>query len=52
MHEKGENEGFRAHTNKLELGMGRNLKEKKKFCEKVRFGLREKGEVSRCLSVK
>ena len=41
---------FRSHTNKLDLGMGRNLKGKKDFCEKRGFGSREKSERSRYLS--
>ena len=46
-----EKKGFRPLTNELELGLGRNLEERRSFDEKEGFGLREKREVSRCLSL-
>ena len=52
MHENEEKRRYRSHTNRLEFGMGRNLEGKRDFCEKKRFGLREKREVSRYLSLK
>ena len=51
MHENEENRRFRSHTNKLELG-SRNLEGKRDFCEKKRFGSREKREGLKCLSEK
>ena len=43
---------FRTLSKRLRLGLGRNLEGKRVFGEKVRFGLREKKERSRCLSLK
>ena len=46
-----EKKGFRPLSNKLELGLGRNLEEGRSFDENKGFGLREKKEVSRSLSL-
>ena len=52
MHEKREREQFQNTTNILELGIGRNLEGMEDFDEEKWFGLREKRERSRYLSVK
>ena len=43
---------FGTLTKEWMLGQGRSLEGKRDFCEKKRFGLREKREVTRYLSLK
>ena len=51
MHEKGENERFKALTKGLRLGLGQNLEWEKVSVENKRFGMREKRDRSRYMSL-